>query len=262
MSTYKKTLEGIQKKLSKGLNREPQEFIYLDKTALYEHFKAATGMNRVPVSFSESADASAGAGILGFNIGISGGETTNFDLSEPHLFEALEPHLREEYPEIINKGDIISNLQDFGWLKGGFAGVTTRSTEPIYEWDTEKKKSVRKERIRQRKYYGLDVKSHMLTVLCDTQWFSPFYLFLSQDSEIYQYNLNVEILGYNSGVVNFDNFSTGRSLVFVPTVILIKDECTQKEMADWIKAKNEGELSRMFGLYKSTRDRLKGRPTN
>ncbi len=262
MGTYKKTLEGIQKKLTKGLTREPQEFIYIDQAALHEHFKAFTGMNRAPVSFSESTDTSAGAGILGFQIGTSGGETTSFDLSEPHLFEALEPHLREEYPKITSEGDMISNLQGFGWLQGGFHGVTSRTRGHFQEWDTENKKYVRKERIRHRKYYGLDVKSHMLTVLCDTQGFSPFYLFLSKDTDIYHYNLNVEILGYNSGVVNFDHFSTGRSLVFVPTVILSKDDRTQKDMADWIKAKNEGELSRTFGLYKSTRDRLMGRPTD
>jgi hypothetical protein len=259
VSTYKRTLKEIQKKLDKGLKREPEEFIYIDRSALYEHFKAATGMSRIPVSFSESAAVSASAGISGFQIGISGGETTNFDLSEPHLFEALEPFLREKYPDITNEGDVISTLKGFGWLSGGLNAVTVRSTEPVSVWDNENNKYVSKERIRKRSYYGLDVESHILTVLCNTRWFSPFYLYLSKDTDIHNYSLNVEMLGYNSSVVNLDNFSTGRSLVFVPTVILVREARTPAEMAEWIKSKNEGEVSRMFGLFKSTRDKLSGR---
>jgi len=262
MSNPKKTLEAIYKKLTTGLKREPQEFIYINQAALHEHFKATTGMNRVPISFSESIDASAGVKMFGFQIGTSGGEATSFNLSEPHMFEALEPHLREKYPELKCEEDVISTLQGFGWLQGGFYGITSRTKGSIQEWDTEYNKYVRKERITYRKYYGLDVKSHMVTILCDTQWFSPFYRFLSTDTDIYQYDLKVEILGYNSGVVNFDRFSTGRSLVFVPTIILYRDERTKKAMADMIKAKNKGELSSMFGLSKSTRDRLMGHPND
>ena len=227
MNTAEKLLTQIRKKLDKGLQRKPEEFIYLHTESLYEHFKAATGMNRVPVSFSESIDASAGVKILGFQIGTSGGETTNFEPSEPHLFEALEPHLREKYPDITSEKEIISNLHGFGWLQGQLrwlrVGPTPREGGVIED----------------RTFLILNLEGIPLTIVCDDKYFSPFMPFLYKDLSTYNIELNVEILGFNPGALNL--FSTqahpksGKSLVIVPTVILANDERTQQEIVDSLR---------------------------
>ncbi len=228
MNTTEKVLAQIRKKLDKGLQRKPQEFMYLNKESLYEHFKTATGMNRIPVSFSESTKASVGAGILGFQIGTSGGETTNFDLSEPHLFEALEPHLREKYPEITNEEDNISNLQKFVWLQGRLYWFYVGPT-PLKGGEIEER----------RTFLMLNIEDIPFNIACDNKWFSPFMPFLHKDVFEYNIELNVEILGFNTGALNC--FSTrahpksGKSLVIVPTVILANDDRTRQEMEDSLR---------------------------
>ena len=227
MNTAKKLLAQIQKKLDKGLQRMPQEFMYLNKESLYEHFKAATGMNRVPVSFSESTNTSAGAGILGFQIGTSGGEATNFDLSEPHLFKALEPHLREKYPEMICEEDIISNLQGFGWLKGRLYWLRVGPT-PLKGGEIE-----------DRTFLMLNFEDFPFNIACDNKSFSPFMPFLYKDAFKYNIEFNVEIFGFNTGTLNFFSVQahpkSGKSLVIVPTVILANDARTKKEIVDSLR---------------------------
>lgn len=227
MNTSENLLAQIRKKLDKGLQRKAQEFIYLNKESLYEHFKAATGMNRVPVGFSESTDASIGAGILGFQIGTSGGETTSFDLSEPHLFEALEPHLREKYPKITSESDIASNLQGFGWLKGWLRWVRVGPT-PIQGGGFE-----------DRTFLILNFEDIPLTLASDEKFFSPFMPFLYKDPSDYNIEFNVEILGFNTGALNYFSIrshpKSGKSLVIVPTVILANDERTKQEIADSLR---------------------------
>ncbi len=227
MNTTEKLLAQIRKKLDKGLQRKPQEFIYLNKEALYEHFKAATGMNRVPVSFSESTDMSVGARVLGFQIGTSGGETTSFDPSEPHLFEALEPHLREKYPDITSEEDIISNLQGFGWLQGRLRWVRVGPT-PLQGGEIE-----------DRTFLMLDCEDIPLNIACDNKCFSPFMPFLYKDTSEYNIEFNVEIFGFNTGALNFFSAQahpkSGKSLVIVPTVILANDERTKQEIVDSLR---------------------------
>ena len=227
MNEIENLLAQIRKKLDKGLQRKPPEFIYLNKDSLYEHFKAATGMNRVPVSFSESTDASAGAGLLGFQIGASVGESTSFDLSEPHLFEALEPHLREKYPEITSEGDIISNLQGFGWLQGRLFSIRVGPT-PLKGGEIE-----------DRTFLMLDFEGIPFNIACDNQCFSPFMPFLYKDTFEYNIEFNVEIFGFNTGALNFFSAQahpkSGKSLVIVPTVILANDDRTKQEIVDSLR---------------------------
>jgi len=227
MNTAEKLLAQIHEKLDKGLQREPEEFIYLNKESLYEHFKTITGMNRVPVSFSKSSDTSLGAGMLGFQIGASGSEATSFELSEPHLFEALEPHLREKYPDITSEKEIISNLQGFGWLQGQLRWVRVGPT-PLAGGVIE-----------DRTFLILNLKDIPLTIVCDDKYFSPFMPFLYKDISEYNIDLNVEIFGFNTGALNI--FSTqahpksGKSLVIVPTVIFANDERTKQEIVDSLR---------------------------
>jgi len=82
MEIIEKILTNLDVSFGRGLSREPQEFVYLDRISLYEHFKSLTGKNYVPISTNQSSGASAGVGILGMQVGSSGQTSTNIEVSD------------------------------------------------------------------------------------------------------------------------------------------------------------------------------------
>jgi len=239
VNSLEKVFANLKIALGQGLKRQPQEFIYLDRTALYEHYKALTGMNRVPAGISESIGASAGAGILGLSIDGSANTSTSFDISEPHLFESLEPMLREKYPEVADETAVTTQLRSFGWFSGA---LNYMRVGPITVQDTVIEEA--------RTFYTLEAAGLPFCLACNAKSFSPFVPFLMTEPYLYKFQIEVKILAYNPGVL--DRFAleahpkAGCSLVLVPTVILSKDKRTNDEIADWLKKLNEGKISRRF----------------
>lgn len=231
-----------------GLKRPPQEFLYLDRAALYEHFKAITGMNRVPVATSESKGASAGAGIFGLQVGASGDVSTSFDISEPHLFESLEPVLRDKYPEITSEQDVVESLRSFGWFRGTFSRL---KVGPIVLGED---KVIEEARL----FHTLEAHGIPFCLACDPAFFSPFVPFLVRDPQIYEFQTDVETLAYNTGASTqygeTMHPAASRSLVLVPTVVLVRDERTNQEIADRLRGLNDGSLSRPFGMRRRERE--------
>ena len=239
MNALEKIFANLRTALGHGLKRQPQDFIYLDRAALYEHYKAITGMDRVPAGISESLGASAGAGILGLNVGSSGSTSTSFQISEPHLFESLEPVLREKYPEIEDENAVVDHLRNFGWFRGSLnylrVGPTTLKDRVIED---------------ARTFYTFESAGIPFGLACDPDSFSPFMPFLMREPYLYKFMMDVEVFAYSPGVLSQFGEDvhpkSGRALVLVPTVILSKDDRKNAEIADWLRERNDGALSRNF----------------
>jgi len=81
--------------------------------------------------------------------------------------------------------------------------------------------------------------------------------FLVLSPHLSLYDLRVEILAYNSGVlVRYGERvhpNQGMTLLLVPTVILVKDKQTNEELAAWLRDFNNGVLSRSCGIVKKKR---------
>ena len=247
MNPLETILANLNRAIGTGLSREPQQFLYLGRGALYEHFKAVTGLDRVPVGGSEAAGASGGVSVLGLKLGASGSTSTRFEISEPHLFESLEPILREQYPDVTTEDDVVANLRSFGWFRGSLYWLRVGPS-------TVKDKVVEEARL----FYILETPSLTFSLGCDERAFSPFAPFLMRDPHLFHYELQVETLAYNSGVLQ--QYGTrvhpkaGRSLVLVPTVILLQEDRSNAELAAWLRDFNDGEISRPYGTRGRRRD--------
>ena len=232
-------LRNVEKTFNKGLQRKPQEYIYLDTDALYEHYKAITGMDRIPVGISQSTSANSNAGLFGISIGAGASNSTSFEMSEPHLFESLEPVLREKYNEIKSEQDVIDNFREFCWFKGDLFWQSVGPTR-LKDEITDRK----------RIFYILYTAEMPFIVLINEKSFSPFSTYLSQEPDTKTFDLKVEILAYNTGALgNYGlnvHHKSGKSLLIIPTVILLKDKRTNEELAIWLREYNDGKLSRFY----------------
>ena len=239
MASLDTVFHNVQNILNKGLERKPQEYIYLNTDGLYEHYKSITGLDRIPVGISQSAGASSSAGLFGISIGASGGKSTSFKISEPHLFESLEPILREKYKKVETEQDVIDNFHNFCWFEGNLYWQSVGPTM-LNDKETEPK----------RTFYILYAAELPFIVLIDENSFSPFSIYLSQEPDLKTFDLNVEILAYNPGVLGKYGSRVhpkyGKSLLIIPTVILLKDKRSNEELAVWLRECNEGKISRFY----------------
>lgn len=237
MSIVDTVLGNINKIFEKGIKRKPQEFLYIDKAALREHYKAITGLYRVPVGFTQSSGATSGAGLFGLSFDVSGSQSTNFELSETHLFESLEPVLREKYKIIDNEDDVIASFREFGWYRGNFywqrVGPTMLGDEVTEE---------------ARTYYLLYAAGLPFILLCNEEAFSPFARYISKDPDAHQFNVDIEVLAYNPGALGHYGKSVQpyRTLLLAPTVILIHETRSKEEIATWLRDMNKGFLSQFY----------------
>jgi hypothetical protein len=87
----KSIFERAQQLVTRGLARPPQDYLYLDRPSLNEHYQGITGTARVPGITSETLSASIGGRIPIINWGVGGSLETSFSLSDYHLFESLGP---------------------------------------------------------------------------------------------------------------------------------------------------------------------------
>ncbi len=234
-----KILTRLNDTFGKGLKREPQQFLYVDKKALYEHFKAITGMNRVPVGISQATGASAGANLFGVSIGTSGNTSTAFDISESHLFESLEPVLREKYQEVSTETEVVATIRNFAWFRGALSWLhvgPTKTGDRVLE--------------EARTFYTLEVNDIPFCLACDLESFSPFAPFLFKEPYLYNFYFDVEILAYNTGVLmkygQQVHERSGRTMLLAPTVILDTDTRTNEEIAAWLREFNQGVLSKGY----------------
>ncbi len=222
---------GILERIIGGLNRlpgaeavrKPYQYLYLDEPALKQHYQAMTGLDRAPMKVETSV--SAGAKVLesGFS------SSTTFEAGPSHLFEAVEPILRERYPVIEGESKTVGSLRTFGWFRGGLSWMQ-QGEEVFYTLHGG----------------GLDY-----VLSCKAGNFSPFHPYLVKRIGLHKYPaLPVELLAYNAGVLiqteSFVHPKAGRSLLLVPTVIL-SAAADPGELELWLREHNNGSVSRPLG---------------
>lgn len=226
MNLIQKVLRSLNKVMGSGLDRNIQDFVYIDKGALYEHYKAMTGLDRVPAKFSESVSGGAGAKLLVADLSTSAQAGVDYEISEPHLLESLLPFLRK-HPAVTDEKGLIDSLRGFGWFRGRMSWM----------------------KVGDRLTYTLDSGRLATSLGCRREGFRPFYTFRSENPDHYKYEaLDVELLAYNPGILaeygsNLHEGS-GRGLLLVPTAILLAEGSPRKDIAQWLRDHNSGALSR------------------
>jgi hypothetical protein len=154
----------------------------------------------------ETASATLGAGFsFGLKGDLSGRVESQFELSNYHLFESMEPEMRARYALARDAGGLEESLRSFAWLQGK---LTWYHLEP-------------------KLYYVLEAAGSAVMLLCQDAWFSPFTPFFTEDTQFYRMEWEVEVLAYNPGILG--QYGTDphprapRSLAMVPTVIIATD---------------------------------------
>jgi hypothetical protein len=238
MNPLESILHRAQKLISGGLERSPQDYLYLDVSALQEHYQALTGTARIPKGTMETASATLGAEIsFGLKGGLSGKVESKFELSNYHLFESMEPELRSRYRIADDAAGLEASLRGFAWLRGKLSwyhvGAATQGDKVVGE---------------EHFYHVLDAAGTSLMLLCQPACFSPFARFFYQDPQLYRMVWEVEVLAYNPGILgqygSHPHPKAPRSLAVVPTLIIVTDADKRSEIAAFMRKLNNGELSR------------------
>jgi hypothetical protein len=98
-----------------------------------------------------------------------------------------------------------------------------------------------------RTFYTLEAADIPFSLACDPSKFSAFVPFLMREPYLYKFELQVEVLAYNPGVLGLYGEQvhpkSGGSMVLVPTIVLSKDDRSNEQIADWLRKFNEGDLS-------------------
>src|SRR5947209_5987905 len=118
MNPLGSVLERAQRLFTAGLQRAPQDYLYLDRRSLNEHYQAITGTARIPRGTRETRKATAAAKIPLIQWGLEGSLESTFELSDYHLFESLEPEMRSRYRAARSSTDLEATLRDFAWVAG------------------------------------------------------------------------------------------------------------------------------------------------
>lgn len=227
MNPLESILHRAQKLISGGLERSPQDYLYLDVRSLHEHYQALTGTARIPKGTMETASATLGAEVsFGLKGGLSGKVESRFELSNYHLFESMEPELRSRYKLAEDAAGLEASLRGFAWLRGKLSWYQVGETHL---------------------YHVLEGPATVM-LLCEPDWFSPFTRFFHQEPQLYRMQWEVDVLAYNPGILgqygSDPHPKAPRSLAVVPTVIIGTDAGKREDIASFIKSLNEGELSR------------------
>ena len=237
MNPLESILHRAQKLISGGLDRSPQDYLYLDLRALHEHYQALTGTARIPKATVETASATLGAGLsFGLKGDLSGKVESQFELSNYHLFESMEPELRSRYRLAEDASGLEASLRGFAWLRGKLSwyqvGASIRPDKPVGETHL---------------YHVLEGPATVM-LLCDPACFSPFARFFHHDPQLYRMVWEVELLAYNPGILGQYGVDphpkAPRSLAVVPSVIIVTDAEKRADIAAFLRSLNEGELSR------------------
>lgn len=239
MNPIKSIIERAQDLVTRGLKRPPQDYLYLDRDALDEHYQGITGTARVPRGTRETMNAELDAKIPIINWGVGGKLESTFELSAYHLFESMEPELRK-LPVAKAVADFESSLRAFTWLSGNLSwsrmGEGSQATTSYY----------------------VECADVPFMLMCNERSFSPFAPFLREKEKVHLYKMKfeVEVLAYNPGILGqwFEapHPSAGRALALVPTVVVITDSGRRAEIAQWIKQLNDGQLSRSYGGWRKS----------
>ena len=227
----KSIIERAQDLVTRGLKRAPQDYIYLDRDALDEHYQGITGTARVPRGTRETMNAELDAKIPFINWGVGGRLESTFELSAYHLFESMEPELRK-LPVAKAVADFEASLRGFTWLAGNLSwsrmGEGSQATTS----------------------YFVECAEVPYMLICNDRSFSPFAPFFSEKAHLYKMKFEVEVLAYNPGILGqwFEapHPTAGLALALVPTVIIVTDSGRRAEIAEWIKKLNNGQLSRSY----------------
>jgi hypothetical protein len=231
MNPIKSIIERAQDLVARGLKRPPQDYIYLDRRSLDEHYQGITGTARVPRGTREKTTAGAELKIPIINWGIGGELESTFELSDYHLFESLEPELRK-LPVAKEAADFETSLRAFTWFSGNLSwnrmGDGAEATTSYY----------------------VECAGTPFMLICRDEWFSPFAPFLKENAHLYKMQFAVEVLAYNPGILGqwfvTPHPAAGRALALVPTVIIITDAQRRSEIAEWLKQLNNGQISRAY----------------
>jgi hypothetical protein len=221
MNLLNKVASVLNRALGGEAKRKPHEYVYLDPDALREHYQAMTGLDRAPVRVSSRTRAGAQ---LDLRFAGAGGETsTEYEAGRAHLFEALEPLLRERYSEMKAPEQ---GLRSFVWIKGGLTWVN----------------------VGKHLSHVLIAGEVHVVLACREEHFSPFFPFLCRNPELYKYPaLPVEVFAYHSGVLAQEaadvHPASGRSLLLVPTAILARPADPAALEAE-LRKLNAGKLTR------------------
>jgi hypothetical protein len=230
----KSIFERAQHLVTRGLARPPQDYLYLDRPSLNEHYQGITGTARLPGVTSETLSASIGARIPVINWGVGGELETRFTLSDYHLFESLEPELRK-LPLAAAAADLESTLRSFTWLSGRLSWY--RSVIEDGRRAGEATLS-----------YVLEALGVSVLLICREQSFSPFAPFFTTNPQLYKMAFEVDVLAYNPGILG--KYSDGNvapmTLALVPTVMIATDAGRRTEIAEWIKRLNQGKIARSY----------------
>lgn len=186
----------------------------------------------------ETASATLGAGLsFGLKGELSGKVESQFELSNYHLFESMEPEMRERYPVARDAAGLEASLRSFAWLQGELTwyhlGAPMRGDKVVGE---------------PKLYHVLETAGSAVMLLCQDRWFSPFTPFFTEDTQFYRMVWDVEVLAYNPGILGQYGAEphprAPRSLAVVPTVILVTGSKQREDIAAFLRKLNEGELSR------------------
>lgn len=234
----KEVLKNARSVVAAGLKRPPHEYLYLDRRAVDEHCQALTGVTRIPARLTQSISASAGIGFLDW-LKFGGAATfeSGAELSHYHLFESLEPLMRG-YPAVTDEASLAASIGRFAWMSGNLSWIHMGVPQPNDGSQTA------------RTFHTLETAGTTLMLACDAGSFSPFVPFMVKDTELHMLQFPVEVLGFNPGVLAKYGESvhpaSGRSLVIVPTVVIVDDPRSSEARAAWIRERNSGKLSRAY----------------
>lgn len=230
----KSIFERAQQLVTRGLARPPQDYLYLDRRCLNEHYQGITGTARVPTVTTEKMRLGADARIPVINWGFGGEMESTFELSDYYLLESLEPELRK-LPVAKAAADLESSLRAFTWLSGRLSWY----------------RSV----VEDGKNAGEATTSHVLEafgvsllLICREESFSPLAPFFTTNPHLYKMAFEVEVLAYNPGILG--QYSPGnaapKSLALVPTAMIVTDAGRRAEIAEWMKRINNGRIARAY----------------
>ena len=231
----KSIFERAQQLVTRGLARPPQDYLYLDRLSLNEHYQGITGTARVPKVTTETMRLGAEAKVPVINWGFGGEMESTFELSDYYLLESLEPELRK-LPVATTVADLEATLRGFTWLSGRLSWY--RSVIEDGRRAGEATTS-----------YMLEACGVTLLLACRAESFSPFAPFFTANPHLYKMAFEVEVLAYNPGILG--KYSDGNvapmTLALVPTVMIATDAGRRAEIAEWIKRLNKGKLASPYG---------------